>query len=237
MCSSWGVVTQAMDTLSSLIKTGGDFLRKPSTVLVLTNAATAWVLLYALSEGRPLRALRRLAWKAALAAVPKSLVDKELGSIKRKIARDLIGSTLDGEEIVLSLPAAGWTLESVRETLGRYGAADAALWRSGRISGCVYHGGDALAEVQTDAFRAYAISNPLHPDVFPRLRKVRVLRPVEWIVRGRFGYAPAKFDLPLPHSRHPLRISLADGGGGRLHDSSHVQRRPCVLRNDDERRY
>ena len=160
-------------SLSSAFSSLLALLRKPSVALVLSNTVTAGVLLYALSEGRPLRALRRLLWRAALAAVPRSLVDRELGSIKRKLERDLIGSTLDGESLVLALPDAGWPRAAVGETLARYGAADAALWRSGRISGCVYHGGDDLADVQTDAFRLYAISNPLHPDVFPRLRKVR----------------------------------------------------------------
>lgn len=176
-------------------------LRKPSVALVLTNTVTAGVLLYALSEGRPLRALRRLLWRAALAAVPRSLVDRELGSIKRKLERDLIGSSLDGESLVLALPDAGWTRAAVGETLARYGAADAALWRSGRISGCVYHGGDDLADVQTDAFRLYAISNPLHPDVFPRLRKVRAAP------RAQRGLAAGARPSPLPRSPPTARAS------------------------------
>jgi hypothetical protein len=211
-------------------------LRKPSVALVLTNTVTAGVLLYALSEGRPLRALRRLLWRAALAAVPRSLVDRELGSIKRKLERDLIGSSLDGESLVLALPDAGWTRAAVGETLARYGAADAALWRSGRISGCVYHGGDDLADVQTDAFRLYAISNPLHPDVFPRLRKVRAAP------RAQRGLAAGARPSPLPRSpphgaRLPPPALPADGGRSRRHDAGAVPRHARVLRHNDERRH
>lgn len=57
-------------------------------------------------------------------------------------------------------------------TLERYGGKDEKLWRSGRISGCVYHGGQDLSSIMTEAFSRFSLSNPLHPDVFPSLRKV-----------------------------------------------------------------
>jgi sphinganine-1-phosphate aldolase len=41
-----------------------------------------------------------------------------------------------------------------------------------QVSGAVYHGGDALTALMTEAFSRYALSNPLHPDVFPYLRKM-----------------------------------------------------------------
>ena len=46
------------------------------------------------------------------------------------------------------------------------------IWRKGMVSGTVYHGGDELLDVITGAFRAFAVSNPLHPDVFPEVRKM-----------------------------------------------------------------
>jgi sphinganine-1-phosphate aldolase len=46
------------------------------------------------------------------------------------------------------------------------------IWRKGMVSGTVYHGGDDVLDVITEAFRAFAVSNPLHPDVFPEVRKM-----------------------------------------------------------------
>lgn len=69
--------------------------------------------------------------------------------------------------------SAGWTRDEVVSTLAHYSAKDETKWKSGRISGCVYHGGDDLSSLMTEAFSRYALSNPLHPDVFPSLRKVR----------------------------------------------------------------
>lgn len=45
-------------------------------------------------------------------------------------------------------------------------------WEDGHVSGAVYHGGDALLDIQSEAYRMFSVSNPLHPDVFPGVRKM-----------------------------------------------------------------
>lgn len=45
-------------------------------------------------------------------------------------------------------------------------------WEDGHVSGAVYHGGDALLNIQSEAYRMFSVSNPLHPDVFPGVRKM-----------------------------------------------------------------
>jgi sphinganine-1-phosphate aldolase len=45
-------------------------------------------------------------------------------------------------------------------------------YRDGKLSGAVYHGGDDMENVLVVAFRRYCVSNPLHPDVFPAVRKM-----------------------------------------------------------------
>ncbi|KAH7925624.1 PLP-dependent transferase [Leucogyrophana mollusca] len=50
-------------------------------------------------------------------------------------------------------------------------AAD-AHWAHGKLSGAVYHGGPALTAVLVRAFARYAVANPLHPEVFPAVRKM-----------------------------------------------------------------
>jgi hypothetical protein len=168
---SLSTITDALSRALRLLR--GGLTPGVTAALLLSNAATAAFLLHALSGGAPLKALRRLLFLAALAAVPASLVSNELSKIKRKMERDLIGSSLEGETLVLALPARGWPAAEAAAAVVRYGDKDRALWGSGRISGCVYHGGEALADLMASAFRAFAIANPLHPDVFPSLRKVR----------------------------------------------------------------
>ncbi|KAJ7130839.1 pyridoxal phosphate-dependent transferase [Mycena crocata] len=45
-------------------------------------------------------------------------------------------------------------------------------WKLGKLSGAVYHGGDELERVIVAAYAKYCVSNPLHPDVFPAVRKM-----------------------------------------------------------------
>lgn len=71
-----------------------------------------------------------------------------------------------------ALPAQGWTPEQVRAELEKLGEMKHTRWEDGRVSGAVYHGGDELAELQSDAFKRFGVSNPIHPDVFPGVRKM-----------------------------------------------------------------
>ncbi|TKA83201.1 hypothetical protein B0A55_00677 [Friedmanniomyces simplex] len=71
-----------------------------------------------------------------------------------------------------TLPSTGWTTEQVRSELGKLGEMKHTRWEDGRVSGAVYHGGDELAELQAQAFKHFGVSNPIHPDVFPGVRKM-----------------------------------------------------------------
>lgn len=49
---------------------------------------------------------------------------------------------------------------------------DHTRWEDGLVSGVVYHGGDTLTKIQTEAFAKFTMANPIHPDVFPGVRKM-----------------------------------------------------------------
>ena len=46
------------------------------------------------------------------------------------------------------------------------------VWKGGKVSGAVYHGGDDLSDLLADTIKQFLVSNPLHPDVFPGVRKM-----------------------------------------------------------------
>jgi sphinganine-1-phosphate aldolase len=77
-----------------------------------------------------------------------------------------------GVERHLTLPKDGWGIEKVREELGRLAEMKHTRWEDGRVSGTVYHGGEDLSKLQTEAFGLFTVSNPIHPDVFPAVRKM-----------------------------------------------------------------
>lgn len=71
-----------------------------------------------------------------------------------------------------SLPAQGWTADQIRAELEKLGDMQHTRWEDGRVSGAVYHGGSDLGDLQSDAFKRFGVSNPIHPDVFPGVRKM-----------------------------------------------------------------
>ena len=71
-----------------------------------------------------------------------------------------------------ALPATGWTPEQIRTELEKLGDMKHTRWEEGRVSGAVYHGGAELSQLQTEAFQRFGVSNPIHPDVFPGVRKM-----------------------------------------------------------------
>lgn len=68
--------------------------------------------------------------------------------------------------------------EGVREVLGTEAASawqdrdGQGVWKGGKISGAVYHGGQELSDLLGDTIKMFMVSNPLHPDVFPGVRKM-----------------------------------------------------------------
>ncbi|KAK1754594.1 pyridoxal phosphate-dependent transferase [Echria macrotheca] len=72
----------------------------------------------------------------------------------------------------LTLPKEGWTEDAVRKELDTLVAMDHTRWEDGYVSGAVYHGEEELLRLQTEAYGKFTVANPIHPDVFPGVRKM-----------------------------------------------------------------
>ncbi|OAX77632.1 hypothetical protein ACJ72_08067 [Emergomyces africanus] len=98
-------------------------------------------------------------------------VDKQvattLAKLEAKFAPQTPGIVKNKE-----LPKQGWSHDRVRAELDKLAGMEHTKWEEGRVSGAVYHGGDELVELQTTAFGQFAVANPIHPDVFPGVRKM-----------------------------------------------------------------
>ncbi|KAA8910493.1 pyridoxal phosphate-dependent transferase [Sphaerosporella brunnea] len=70
------------------------------------------------------------------------------------------------------LPKDGLSDEQIKEILKELSELHHADWEKGQVSGAVYHGGKEMLDLQSEAYRMFAVSNPLHPDVFPGVRKM-----------------------------------------------------------------
>ena len=101
----------------------------------------------------------------------KGAIKKEVGKILVKMEKD-VAPKKEGEVRYLRLPATGMPADELRRALEHYEGMGHVDFLSGRVSGTVYHGGEELMDIATEASRKFSFSNPLHPDVFPGVRKM-----------------------------------------------------------------
>jgi sphinganine-1-phosphate aldolase len=105
-----------------------------------------------------------------------------LPGVRAKVAAEVAASIVKleqalvpsgpGVERFLKLPQEGWSDDKVREEMQKLADMKHTRWEDGRVSGAVYHGGEELVKLQTEAFGKFTVANPIHPDVFPAVRKM-----------------------------------------------------------------
>lgn len=98
------------------------------------------------------------------------------GQVKKQVKESLdeLSSKLINPSMTrqLTLPKEGLPEDAVRAELQALADMDHTRWEDGFVSGAVYHGEDGLLKLQTDAFGKFTVANPIHPDVFPGVRKM-----------------------------------------------------------------
>lgn len=100
-----------------------------------------------------------------------SKVQAQVNASVIKLESKLVASG-PGVEHFNTIPKEGWSKAQVLGELEKLGGMDHTRWEEGRVSGAVYHGGSELGEVQREAWGRFSVANPIHPDVFPGVRKM-----------------------------------------------------------------
>ncbi|KAJ2781906.1 Dihydrosphingosine phosphate lyase [Coemansia javaensis] len=124
----------------------------------------ALALLWRWLAGGVIRHVRRA--PGAGAAVQRS-IDKAIKDIQESMHIDLPGETK-----YVEIPAEAMTDDEVLAVLRRRQNEMGVDWKNGRASGAVYHGGEELARLTNEAYGMFCVTNPLHPGVFPGLRRL-----------------------------------------------------------------
>jgi sphinganine-1-phosphate aldolase len=81
-------------------------------------------------------------------------IQKSIKSMQAKI----VGG-VPGEKKYKVLPSAGLDVSSVKSELNRYQKMGHVDWKGGKVSGAIYHGGDEINGLITEAFGLFSISN------------------------------------------------------------------------------
>lgn len=144
--------------------------------VVLGTAAVAATAAWYLSDrqsGSQDSLFRRFAGAALSSARQLPGVSGIVSAQTSKVMQDMKASLTspDCGDPSLALPATGLTHDEILRILTTNITREAEKWRAGKVSGVVYLGQDDHTRLVNEAFTLYSLSNPLHADLFPSLRK------------------------------------------------------------------
>ncbi|KAL8726176.1 MAG: hypothetical protein Q9181_006155 [Wetmoreana brouardii] len=172
-----GLSVSKPKSTANVLAIGTDLLRNLLFLLFLLRWTRKSILLL---RGRGLfgtivdayAGLRRFSYALFLRAPGvRSRVQSQVSEAIAKLENKLVPQG-PGISRYLKLPKEGWTEQQVRAELDRLLELKHTRWEEGRVSGAVYHGGDGLIKLQSEAFERFMVANPIHPDVFPGVRKM-----------------------------------------------------------------
>jgi len=119
------------------------------------------------------KAVFRLLMSAAKAAPGASnLIEAEKKKTLAKLERKLLGEDVKGQPAYLRLPKEGVSRTELLRVLEDWKRLEEARWKKGQVSGGIYHGGEELLSFLVKVYGMFALSNPLHADVFSFVRKM-----------------------------------------------------------------
>eukprot|EP00124_Ichthyophonus_hoferi_P002667 Ihof_evm8s191 gene=Ihof_evmTU8s191 len=143
--------------------------------IIAYTAVTVWTLKKAsdLTQG-PIPITDRI--KSSLFFYLRKLpqVRRQIETQQAEVAKALeasLGVHREGEKFVTKLPENGSTHDEVMKDV-KFLSDMTIDWKNGSVSGTIYHGGEELRKLSTEVYGLFCWSNPLHPDVFPGLRKM-----------------------------------------------------------------
>jgi sphinganine-1-phosphate aldolase len=72
----------------------------------------------------------------------------------------------------LRLPPKKTSSTELLELLKNWSVSESSLWDKGQASGAIYHGGTDLIDYLSQVYGLFCVSNPMHPELFPYVRKM-----------------------------------------------------------------
>ena len=98
-------------------------------------------------------------------------ITTKINDVKQDIKKDL-NQNIINEKLYLDLPTENINPEDILNLINNYKQKELKLINSSKVSGCIYHNNDKLDSFMNQVFPIYYRSNPLHPDVYPYVRKM-----------------------------------------------------------------
>lgn len=138
--------------------------------------------LFLCDEEKSLWQRLKIATFKAIRSVPfvKNKIKTEMAKARKLIEKSFIAPN-PGELYHLALPEKGLSYDELMVVLDNIDKLETIDWKKGYTSGCTYNCNEHLTKVASDVYGRYCWTNPLHPDVFPQVRKMEA-EVIQWTV-------------------------------------------------------
>lgn len=148
---------------------------EPWQIIIYTGSTTFAILylkdfLFQDDETISVRAKRQFFHLLKKIPMIKRKIEKEMGQATDAISESI--KKADQGDYLVRLPRKGLNEDELLAELMKYKKMANDSWKKGWVSGTVYNGDDKLTEIMSKIYGMFAWSNPLHPDVFPDVRKM-----------------------------------------------------------------
>ncbi|KFU90055.1 Sphingosine-1-phosphate lyase 1, partial [Chaetura pelagica] len=100
-----------------------------------------------------------------------ALIQKKIDETMNDVTSSL-SFLKDEKDYIKAMPEQGMSQPEVLEKMKEYSSKGDVRWQDGKVSGTVYSGEEKLTHLLVKVYEEFAWSNPLHPDIFPGLRKM-----------------------------------------------------------------
>jgi len=101
----------------------------------------------------------------------KKKYEEEISKIKDQIVKEFNSHSLNQGEKLSSIPSLGMSHQEILKKMKELKDYELPKWKSGKISGAIYGADEKHYSLQSEVYSMFSITNPLHPDIFPSIRK------------------------------------------------------------------
>ncbi|XP_037639093.1 sphingosine-1-phosphate lyase 1 isoform X2 [Sebastes umbrosus] len=139
---------------------------------VITTLGAVWIKGFLFQQESLLSRIKKLSFRL-IRKIP--FVGATIQSQLNKALNDMSASlcTLkEGMSYTKQLPSKGLSQNQVLDKIREYETLNEVKWEKGCVSGAVYWGDESLTNLLVKVYGDFAWSNPLHPDIFPGVRKM-----------------------------------------------------------------
>ncbi|GAM28723.1 hypothetical protein SAMD00019534_118990 [Acytostelium subglobosum LB1] len=141
---------------------------QPLTLILTTIIVTiiSSSIIKVLGRGRSIK--QQVFTLVKLIPAVKREIKKQREKVKDKVSKSF---KTDRTNAHFVLPEQGMSHNEIITFMQRLMEKDESIWSTSKVSGCVYLGENEHSQLLNVAYSMFSLSNPLHPEVFPSIRK------------------------------------------------------------------